>query len=95
MSQSSLTKILRLSDALFQGYELLVDLRTVRSATELCYEIKTNLMVHLLFHNLHILAEKLESKKFHIHSIEASNWTEFLAKAANQTDNVIWVCCGC
>ena len=97
MEWMPLTKILRISDELFQGYEMMVDLHTMSSVEEMCLHVKTNLMATLLFYNMERLAEQLEPKNFHIHTIEAPTWAEFVTKVADQMggDDVIWICSGC
>jgi len=63
-------KILQISDELFWGYNMIVDLDNYKSFEELVLTIKNDLIKFLNMNNLQILKEKAELLNLHYHGYD-------------------------
>ena len=76
----------KLSDELFQGYEVVLDLDYFENLNEIYDQVTNTLKTHLELHKFELLLERLKEKKFHIHDETFGN---ILLKS--QSD-IVWVC---
>ena len=79
----------KISDELFQGYEVVLDLDYYESMEEICAQVVRTLTTHLELHKFEILLDKLKQKKFDIHDETFGN---ILLKSQ---DEIVWVCTHC
>ena len=77
----------KISDALFQGFEVTLDLDYFDSLEKICQQVKQTLMCHLETYHFEILISKLKQKDFHIHDNQIAT-----ILIMNEKDTV-WVCC--
>ncbi len=80
---------LTISDDLFQGYTVVLDIDYYDNNEQLCEQIITTLKNHLKLHNFETLFLKLIEKKFHIHDV---TFGEICLMSQEQ---VVWVCSHC
>ena len=78
----------RISDNLFQNYEVVIDLVQYENLAAICTAVKQNLMACLKKNNLHHLSSLANDKKFHIHTGNIENFYN------GQIGDIIWVCSG-
>jgi hypothetical protein len=76
----------KISDELFQGYEVVLDLDYFETLEEICTQVTKTLKTHLELHKFEILLERLKGKNFHIHDETIGT---ILLKP--QTE-IVWVC---
>ena len=57
----------KMSDELFQGYEVALDLDYFETLEEIYAQVTKTLKTHLELHKFEMLLERLNGKKFHIH----------------------------
>ena len=81
--------IFKVSDVLFQGFEILLDLDYYDSNEEICNQMKQSLIGFLENHNFEVLVLKAQDLNLHIHDVEFG--TILLA----DEDDEVWVCGGC
>ena len=79
----------KISDELFQGYEVVLDLDYYESMEEICEQVVRTLTTHLELHKFEILLDKLKQKNFDIHDETFGN---ILLKSQ---DEIVWVCTHC
>ena len=79
----------KISDELFQGYEVVLDLDYYESMEEICAQVVQTLTTHLELHKFEILLDKLKQKNFDIHDETFGN---ILLKSQ---DEIVWVCTHC
>ena len=79
----------KISDEIFSGYEVKLDLDYFETIDEICKQVTETLKCHLKLHNFEVLLEKLKEKNFHIHDEEFGS---ILLKSENE---VVWVCSHC
>ena len=79
----------KISDELFQGYEVVLDLDYFETLEEIYDQVTKTLTTHLELHKFEQLLERLKGKKFHIHDETMGN---ILLKS--QTE-IVWVCSHC
>ena len=79
----------KVSDELFQGYEVVLDLDYYDSNEQICAQIVQTLKTHLELHKFEILLGKLHDKSFHIHD------DEFGDILLMSQDSIVWVCSHC
>ena len=82
-------KIIQISDDLFWGYNMIIELDNYKSFEELAIEVKNDLINFLNINNLQILKEKAQLLKLHNHSYK--NYEELYK--TNET--VIYLCGHC
>lgn len=76
----------KISDELFQGYEVTLDLDYFETIEEICAQVTKTLKTHLELHKFEMLLERLNGKIFHIHDETIGT---ILLKS--QSD-IVWVC---
>ena len=76
----------KISDELFQGYEIVLDLDYFETLEDIYTQVITTLTAHLELHKFEILLERLNGKNFHIHDETIGT---ILLKP--QTE-IVWVC---
>ena len=76
----------KISDKLFQGYEVDLDLDYYDSVDEICRQVKETLLVHLDLHNFGMLKEEAKKINFHIHDFD---FGDILLK---EEGDITWVC---
>jgi len=79
----------KISDELFQGYEVVLDLDYYETMEGIYEQVTSTLKAHLELHKFERLLERLKLKKFHIHD---ETFGSVLLKS--QTD-IVWVCSHC
>ena len=79
----------KMSDALFQGYEVVLDLVYFETLEEIYDQVTKTLKTHLELHKFEILLERLKGKKFHIHDETMGN---ILLKSQ---EDIVWICSHC
>jgi len=84
-------KKLQISDDLFWGYSMIINIDDYTSFDELIYLIKSNLIITLKNLNLMILAERAEQLVLHNHMY---NKYDDLYDLSND-DNIIYLCGHC
>tara|TARA_B110000495_G_C22373401_1_gene242463 strand:- start:142 stop:393 length:252 start_codon:yes stop_codon:yes gene_type:complete len=77
----------KISDELFQGFEVILDLDYFENIEEICAQVKKTLKTHLEMHKFERLVEALKTKNFHIHDEEFGT---ILLKS-----QIVWVCTHC
>jgi len=78
----------RISDDLFQNYEVIIDLTEHLSLDSICAHAKQNLLACLKKSNLHHLASLLDKRKFHIHNNTLEGFYN------EGVESIIWICSG-
>ena len=76
----------KISDRLFQGYEVDLDLNYYDSIEGICTQVKETLLVHLDAHNFEVLKSEAKKVNFHIHDEEFGNIL------LREEGTIIWVC---
>ena len=76
----------KISDKLFQGYEVDLDLDYYDSIDGICTQVKETLLIHLDAHNFEVLKGEAKKINFHIHDWEFGN---ILLQGEG---TIIWVC---
>ena len=79
----------KLSDELFQGYEVVLDLDYFENVNEIYDQVTNTLKTHLELHKFEMLLERLKEKKFHIHD---ETMGSILLKSQ---DDIVWMCSHC
>ena len=80
----------KISDELFQNYEVIIDLINYNNLDSICTYVTQNLICCLKKNNLHHLSSLVSKKNFHIHN---RNLEELYN---GEIGDIIWVCChGC
>ena len=79
----------KLSDELFQGYEVVLDLDYFETLEEIYDQVTTTLKTHLELHKFEMLLARLKEKKFHIHD---ETMGTILLKSQ---DDIVWMCSHC
>ena len=79
----------KISDDLFQGFEVVLDMDYFENTEEICTQVEKTLKTHLELHKFERLIESLKTKKFHIHDEEFGS---ILLKTQEQ---VVWICTHC
>jgi len=79
----------KISDELFQGYEVVLDLDYFETLEEIYDQVTKTLKTHLELHKFEMLLVRLKDKKFHIHDETMGN---ILLKS--QTE-IVWICSHC
>lgn len=82
-------KIIQISDRLFWGYNMIVNLDNYTSFDELCMIIKNDLLSFLHKNNLMVLKEEAEKLNLHTHNFDKY---EDLYKT---NEDVIYLCSHC
>ena len=77
----------KISDKLFQGFEVTLDLDYFDSLEKICEQVKKTLLCHLEIYKFDTLVPELKNKDFHIHDQELGN---ILLMNEKET---VWVCC--
>jgi hypothetical protein len=76
----------KISDRLFQGFEIDLDLDYYDSVEEICKQVKETLLVHLNSNNFEVLKDEAEKINFHIHDFD---FGDILLK---EEEDITWVC---
>ena len=79
----------KVSDELFQGFEILLDLDYYDSNEEICNQMKQSLIGFLENHHFEVLAIKAQELHLHIHDVE------FGTILLSDDREEFWVCGGC
>ena len=82
-------RVCRISDDLFQNYEVIIDLIQHDNEESICMFVKLDLIACLKRNNFHHLASLADKKKFHIHN---GNIESFFIE---DVENIIWICSHC
>jgi hypothetical protein len=82
-------RLFQISDNLFAGFRLLVDLDEIDNMDQIIDQIVNDLRNILKQHKLEILEMELNKKKFHIHDV---TFEKILLSEPNE---VFWVCIHC
>lgn len=82
-------KIIQISDKLFWGYNMIVNLDNYISFDELCLVIKQDLLSFLHKNNLMFLKEEAEKLNLHTHNFD--NYEDLY----KTNENVIYLCNHC
>jgi hypothetical protein len=82
-------KILQISDKLFWGFHVIIDLDDYKSFDSLSSYIKEELIKFLTVHNLLMLVD--EAKKLNLHNHEFNNYEDLY----KSTDEIIYFCASC
>jgi|TARA_B110000037_G_scaffold4340_1_gene4724 hypothetical protein len=78
-----------ISDDLFSGFEIIIDLDYYDSLGEIVDYVKSHLIKSLNKINLEFVAEKAKKKIFHIHDRTIGQIL------INENDSTIWICGHC
>ena len=76
----------KISDRLFQGFEVNIDLDYYHSLEEICNQVKRTLITHLQMYNFQSLVSKAKQINFHIHDYKFGEILLF------KEDEKLWVC---
>ena len=76
----------KISDKLFQGFEVDLDLNYYENIDDICKQVKETLLVHLDLYNFRILKDEAKKINFHVH-----DW-EFGDMLLQEEETIIWVC---
>jgi hypothetical protein len=76
----------KMSDELFQGFEVVLDLDYFETLDEIYKQVTETLKCHLELHKFEILLEKLKEKNFHIHD------EEFGSILLKSQEEIVWIC---
>ena len=76
----------KISDKLFQGFEVDLDLDYYENIDSICKQVKETLLVHLDLHNFTILKDEAKKINFHVH-----DW-KFGDMLLQEEGSIIWVC---
>ena len=79
----------RISDELFQGFTITIDLDYYDSNEEICRQMKKRLVGFFENHNLGTLMTKANEMQLHIHDVD------FCQILLSESDNEFWVCGHC
>lgn len=82
-------KIIQISDELFWGYNMIIDINDYSSFEELGLVMKKDLINFLNSHNLQLLKEKAELLNLHNHNFEKYE------DIYNTNDDIIYLCGHC
>lgn len=85
----NMQKIIQISDELFWGYNMIIDINDYSSFEELGLAMKKNLINFLNTHNLQLLKEKAELLNLHNHNFEKYE------DIYNTNDDIIYLCGHC
>jgi len=85
-------RIIQISDDLFWGYNMIVEVDKYKSFEELGILIKDDLIKMLKMNNLQILKEKAERMNLHNHGYETY---EDMLKEVNKEATIIYLCGHC
>ncbi len=85
----NMQKIIQISDELFWGYNMIVDINDYLSFEELGLAMKKDLIKFLNTHNLQLLKEKAELLNLHNHNFEKYE------DIYNTNDDIIYLCGHC
>ena len=85
----NMQKIIQISDELFWGYNMIVDINNYSSFEELGLAMKKDLIKFLNTHNLQLLKEKAELLNLHNHNFEKYE------DIYNTNDDIIYLCGYC
>ena len=83
------TKKCNISDELFHGFTIDVDLDYYYNTTELCEYVKSKLILSLEQLNLVGLSSIAKGKKFHIHDKDI-----YKLRSLSKCE-IVWICCHC
>ena len=78
--------IFKISDRIFQGFEVILDTDYFDSNEHICNQVKRCLITHCETYKLENLNREVKSMNFHIHD---SEFGEILLKKKN---TIIWIC---
>lgn len=78
--------IFKLSDELFQDFEVKLNMEYFDSIEQICFQVKRTLETHLKTYNFSNLIRKLKSKNFHTHDYT------FLDILKKEKSSVFWIC---
>ena len=79
----------KMSDELFKGYEVALDLDYFETLEEIYAQVTKTLKTHLELHKFEMLLERLKGKKFHIHD---ETMGTILLKTQ---EDIVWICSHC
>ena len=79
----------KISDELFQGFEVVLDLDYFETMDEICKQVTRTLRYQLEFQNFEMLLEKLDDRNFHIHD------EEFGSILLKSPEDIVWICSHC
>ena len=82
-------RLCKISDDLFQNYEVMIDLVQHKNEDSICTYVKQELISCLKRNNLHHLGSIADKKNFHIHSRNMESFYK------GEMGEVIWVCSHC
>lgn len=85
----NMQKIIQISDELFWGYNMIIDINNYSSFEELGLAMKKDLIKFLNTHNLQLLKEKAELLNLHNHNFEKYE------DIYNTNDDIIYLCGHC
>lgn len=85
----NMQKIIQISDELFWGYNMIIDINDYSSFEELGLAMKKDLINFLNTHNLQLLKEKAELLNLHNHNFEKYE------DIYNTNDDIIYLCGHC
>lgn len=85
----NMQKIIQISDELFWGYNMIIDINNYSSFEELGLAMKKDLINFLNTHNLQLLKEKAELLNLHNHNFEKYE------DIYNTNDDIIYLCGHC
>jgi hypothetical protein len=85
----NMQKIIQISDELFWGYNMIIDINNYSSFEELGLAMKKDLINFLNTHNLQLLKEKAELLNLHNHNFEKYE------DIYNRNDDIIYLCGHC
>lgn len=85
----NMQKIIQISDELFWGYNMIIDINDYSSFEELSLAMKKDLINFLNTHNLQLLKEKAELLNLHNHNFEKYE------DIYNTNDDIIYLCGHC
>lgn len=85
----NMQKIIQISDELFWGYNMIIDINDYSSFEKLGLAMKKDLINFLNTHNLQLLKEKAELLNLHNHNFEKYE------DIYNTNDDIIYLCGHC
>jgi|TARA_B100000795_G_C22785952_1_gene434633 acyl-CoA synthetase (NDP forming) len=76
----------KISDKLFQGFEVYIDLNYIDTVDEICKQVHSTLITHLETYKFESLLNKAKNIHFHIHDYDMG---QILMMGENA---IIWIC---
>lgn len=78
--------ICKISDKIFQGFEVYLDTNYIETVDEICKQVHSTLMTHLETYNFVSLLDKVKPIHFHIHDCDMGQILMM------QENAILWIC---